>query len=559
MKLYQPRVETRLRRVARAAVRASPQLAAEARRYRKQQRRQYTVDDWLLRVVGSGCLPVLLAVAPPSVRTGSALAFEYGAALFTLWGMATVLSGAQRLSALLAGDQERLPLLFLPIADADVYRRQGAKFFRRSTWAYVEATVAYAWLTWELSPERAPSWVWVPFLALAHWLLTLALSVALVERRRLLARLGVALLGIWGLFLVLLFDRRFIGLWLAERLAEGSDWIILVVPTGWPTFILEGLARQQWSWPLVLAPLGLLLWSGKRSWTQLQADFVLQNLDSVSWDRADEDLPAGVGPQSAATPSGQTALIDQIHSREFLKAWPVWSPQDPLERLAARWLTAREQLLAEITIDGNLPWSRRWWKALWILLLGSLCAWSLQAWGFQFFGWVDALVLLVVAGTTLPTHVSAGPQIIGLLPIRLGELLRLRTKLWLIRSTCALPLFGLAGLLLAWRLHLPVASGLAVGLKGALLLHGLFPYAGLLGSGESRRQLGLRSLGFLVLLLLCLAASVSCALLALVPEFLGQDTWLGWLCLPLAALPAWGFAAFYLWQFNRGRVDLAAK
>jgi hypothetical protein len=553
MKLHAPRVESQLRRSVRAVVRRSPAMAAEARRFRRQRRRQHSGDRWLLWVIRTGVLLTLMALTPLSVGAELRSAAGCQMALFTFWALTTVLMGAQQFCALLEGDEERVSLLHLPISDHAICQRQSGKFLRRTAWSAVEAAAVYCWLGgFQLEPSPIPFWVWVAPAALLHWLLTLAASVILVQHARPGPRTSLTIFVLWAGFCALLFDRVYLGPWLARQLDAGADWLTMVIPTGWPTALFHGVARGDWLTLLLLAPSGLVLWLGTISWRQLRAGFLLSELEPAADPNGtdEETIPP---PESFSGAKGPTALVDEIRRRDFLTPSPPWDPNDALERTAVNWLTPREHLLAEVAVEPRPGWTRHWWRALLIYVVGTLCAWGLQSLGSRFFGWVDGVVLLFMAGNSLSTGVNTSHELVGLLPIRLNELLRLRLKFWLIRSTSALPLFAVAGAVLAWRLGASPALGAGMGLKGALLLHALFPYGGL--GGWEQDQQSVRT-AFVLLGLVCVGTSCAFGVAAFAPGFWGKADWLSWLCVPAAVLPSWFFVAIYLWRFNRGRIDL---
>ncbi len=247
--------------------------------------------------------------------------------------------------------------------------------------------------------------------------------------------------------------------------------------------------------------------------------------------------------------TGVTEVTERVLSREFLM--PAAEPTSGwIERLAWRWLTPRQRLLAEWDWADGPSWTY-WWKTGAVLLAGSLVL-TLSG---RLLGWIWLESALPVGGVLgclacLPViqglsggraSLPAGPDLqlgpLALFPRTMAESLRLSDKVALVRILAALPLLVTFGAVAGHILDRGAWLGAESGLKTAFAASAITPAWLVMRvanqSGDIRR-LGWRSAVILAMHLGGLVLSGG----LLLAGFLADPGW-GWLVLAAAVCRLW--------------------
>jgi hypothetical protein len=447
------------------------------------------------------------------------------------------------------------------VSDGFIFRRLSQRFLLRSIWTWLDYLVAFGYLAFAANFTDAAVWAWVPALSVLQWALTMAMAAIFSRHLPIGSPYAVqAMLGFGAIFIILTIDLR----WLAPALGswiEGSaDWLTLVLPTGWlPTLFHRAVVRGDWMTLLLLGPVGLTLYAGFRYWKGVFRAFDSTPIPiPVAPPELGDDESVPAVHNQPANPPGPTEVQDGIASREFL-APTEWKSPGLQERFVLNRLTVREKLLTEVALGDEPNWSGRWRRAAQFMAAGCLVAWVLQWVGTHWYGWVDGFVLLVGAGLSISTGFRTRTDLIGSFPVSMRELARLKAKLGIMRSVCAMPLFALYGVALALRVGESPLLGGIIGVKVALILAALLPFrvaVGISGGTNDTREVRFTSLGFLALLLFFVLLMLAFIAITLIPDFHEGPNWASWAFLPGVFGASWLFYAYYRRQFNRCRFDL---
>lgn len=552
MNLHSPQLERRLKKAVSEGVRRGGK-----QRHRRPARvlatfRREILPGGFWRLFLSGWL-----IGTMALGATYQLSMGYRLAVLALWSFVAAVFVAGQLESDACGDPQVQPLLLLPVPDDEIFRWRTQGLLRRSLPHWIDSAAAFSFLA-VISNGSVFSWLSVLVFATAQWLLILALATILAAYPiRSLRRFGSLLpvVVVLALF-VLVVDRRFVGPHLARGIDAAAPWIGVLLPTGWPGLMFDrGVLQHDWIALPVILPIALLAAWGFHSWRQLKRSYSLDiasfnggvQIDEEEWHQPDGET---------ARPSGPTEVVDEIRTGSFLRPH-LQLAEGPLERLADRLLTDRERLLlAAIGIE-RLGWSDLWRKAAMVLGVATLAAWTLQRIGMSWFGWLDAIGVLVAACMTLPSGVQVNARFLTSLPVKVGEIARLKGKFALIRCFSAMVLFTSYGAVLAWRLGESPITGALVGAKAILLILAVMPVlTASQVSGNDTRTIRFRSVGFIALLLVGVIAILALGLAALAVDFSGEPVWLGILLALATYGVAWAMLKAYEWSFNRGRADI---
>jgi hypothetical protein len=564
VKLHSPAFEKRLRRAVKETVQRSPALKGEFKRAKKP--RHY--NGW--------------RIARPTISLGFGLVIGSvfrsshevvaGLAAISIWGFAAVVFQAQSLSRTLYRASDLPVLLVLPVKEDVIFRWELQKFLRASVFVLLDFLAGFAALGWELEFSAA-RWVAAVLVGLAAWAMVVALAAAGLAR---VPRLpyGLFSFGFIATGFALFIGRKFIGDAVVAFLARHGAVLNLALPTGWVVSQFELLAPgPRWSTLGLLVPMTGVLLLGKSSLQRLRRNYVFKE---VTVPAAPDLVPDVGGAGEAARSStsaeafrvGATAIEEIIRSRQFLQA-PSWPDRGWFERRLWRWFSRREKALAEFVFPAGLAIWGPWQKIFRNLAIGYSAAVVLA---FVFPGGRKTAVCVALfvtfcqvlgsmfgVGRGFRPIFSSGiniPLYAGY-PIGYGELGQLLCKY----SAIQLPLllvFGVAfSLGIVYLTGVPIAVGIALGLKGSWILFSarllLLVFAFSSGTNDTA-GLGPRKL---MVILLAVVACLTFLGLAAAGVFVPDPTLSALMC-ALTTADAYLFFKAYGWCYNRMMFDLMA-
>ena len=491
-------------------------------------------------------------------------------AVLTLWtsGLA-VLRGSQLLNLLFAAPD--LPALInLPAANALIFRWQLQKFVFDSLFSCLDILTGLMVLAFACGLPPGGFAILVP-LTLVVSLVLASVAASLAIQLPTFTRIVAGLAGLtW--FFVFIFGRLVPWPKMWGLLDRQAVWINSLLPTGWPVSLFQLLQPAPEWWVLVLfAPMGLLIYSLKKSLARLEANYVLQ----------DVSVPESKDIHPAANMAGQpvsdlgvarvgvTEIEQLVESRQFLLA-PVWHTRGWLERWLWNWLTVRERALAEFVFEQGLRYSASWKKISRNLLVGTTVGYAL--------GLVSPVAKLCVIGLTVfITVCQALAEILGTgrafakmpccgvmlplyaaYPVGFRELSGLLFKCTLVQLICLVPFVLATTFLVIFAFDVPGFSLLdsaVFGLKASCLIAAARFGAVILSFSSGTNDTAtfrLRSFALWVSVMILGFLFVALGGAALfVPAGV-----ISWLLLLLAVIAGYTLFRIYGWFYHANRFDL---
>jgi hypothetical protein len=558
MKLHSPPFERDLKRAIREAVRSAPELRREYRRTRRFRRSLDLAVLWRLSipfVLGFCTWFIAGKTGHPATALAAGSIYLLAALCFRVQGLWSRLYFSSDLAA----------LTILPVSTARMFHWQIQKFFRESMYVLIDIAAILGTLA---CFGHFPLWKWaltLLYLALA-WSSFIGMTVFCVLRfpRRpfqLIANFLVPM-GV-----ILFFGRKVVGPLALGFVDQHASEILLCLPTAWPMASFAWLARSEDWWALTLCLPVLFIIINLKHWlTGLQATFgYAEYVAQPAADLVPGDSIPKAAPEEAPRALGLSEIEEVVTSGSFL-AQPATPLKQFPERVLWAWLTPRQKALAEFVHPSGMAIGAAW-KNIYLVLLatcglaplaGSFNEWA--QWSTLGFGALMIFSMVLVTfvnhgrafvpmwggGMTIPMYASFG--------VGFRELGGFFAKYTLVQLPFLTGVLLITGSLLAWRVHLPVAMGLLIGLKLAgLLLAGRFILAVFAFSSGSNDSSRFRLSAFFLVVF----AVVSCvsflglgAASLMVPSF-----WAGVLLWAAALLIAWLFFAGYGWFFRSVRFD----
>ena len=563
MKLHSPGFEKGLRRKVRRAIKGSPELKREFRAARKF-RKQYHITILARPLVSLGLALGILQIWEKTNHVASAFA------VISLWCLVFVFLHAQRLITSLYGAADLQVFGVLPIPESTVFKWELQRFFVGTIWAFADICAAYAAiaLRGEFSLTK---WCAVVPLSIATWIEAIALAALCVAHfPRFPYQLASSLL-ILSIF-VLAIARDFVGLVVVRLIDACATNLNLVLPTGWPVSLSQGLLfGDAWAALGFLVPTGVVIWSLKDSLSRLASDYLfkeklLPEAPDLVPGISDSDLDGSSSGSERPARLGQTAIEEIVQTRKFL-APPDWGGPGWLEATFWRWCSKRERVLAEFVFPNGLAFSKGWrsiFRNLVITCVAALaCGLVSPAAEMWLFG-----VGLFIAVCQVLAHVLATGRAFQLVPcsgvnihlyasypVGFCELGVFLFKYSLSQAPVVL-LFSLTSSIVLFHIcGLSLVLGAWAGLKVTGLLvvsRFLFLAFGFSSGTNDTSRIRVRSM---LLILLAIAFGVGFAALGGASLLLPNQI-AAWLCLGAAALDAYVFFRLYGWFYNRNMFDL---
>jgi hypothetical protein len=558
-----------LRRSVRARARLVPSIWKE---YKRRRRAEYfSRTNFPSRVQKYYWLVAIAVLFPVFAQRSDAPIFLPLAALYC---SVVVFLRARNLHLRLYASAELVVSFHYPVSNEQFLRWQFREWLFSFFTVFLTALVFLFWIA------RSNPWFWAAMilLALLQAMLTLCISLAYVIFFRKIetrpAFLFCALIGILVFFP-----------------SQSVEWIRLlsiVLPAGWANALFEYCAKGSPERLLFLAaPVGMLAFTAlllaqrlKAGYPRFELTFILERTFAEEIAQNTNQQPAPLYGEDLEHPSADylrsreqfaairnQALIESQHGAPLFDwqtaAWPV--------RLAARWMTPRERVIAYFLKAGHPNFSDKRWRfvagftALGVLfcLLSASLPFGLSAVPFI----ASALAGTPLFGGNWPSFVPAHVGFVNLpftavYPISFREASKAVAKMNSMLILTFAPVALIIGGALGWRWE-GTMQGVGMGLIGSIqalfVLLVIQPYFVLFqhsrGTNDTK-SVNLTSLAFLAALI----SNAACFLPAAIFFFAAPLSPLAWAICPASlALLSFIMWRFYEFLYDRGRIDLLAS
>lgn len=538
--------EKRLKELHRAELERSPELRAEFKRQRKSE------NVALNRVTRQTLMPVFWNCVFLNIALKTRDASLAGAVI-SLWAAASAFRWAHQWFQQFYASEDLVVLNLLPLNDKQVFRFQARRYLKAARWTAWELLLSYAVLGAVATPAVVPIY-FLPVAALLQTALVLALAVHAASRLHMLPLNGIALILYSTAIAVLILGAQ--QLQSAGVFIQASHWIF---PTGWLNYVLLN-AREDWVVVALVVPILGIIYLARFSWAHLRNYYSLEGFEIVpSAARHPAIEEEELTPQSFSHRAGPTEIEDRIVARSFL-AGVNWELAGWLERLASRFLNARERVITEFLVAQDPGWSRAFRWSFWMWLVACAVVLFLG----QFGGTLVFITGYILASASLPlfggewrgmrqTH-AGGVNIpaFAVYPIEFNAIALIFLKVNCLRILTALPFLLSFSALAAWRLGQSPLNGLVICAKllGILLslqpLFVLFPIS--TTTNDTSRMPGVWFLLFFPLLLVVLASGVG--------VFVNSSFSGVLLCYAVMTMTSILLFFIYRRAYRRGRFDL---
>ncbi len=552
---------TAIRRKARERLKASSVLWKDYKRMRRARWRRTQLGRWAVMLY-----PVVILAS-----LGQRASNELLLLLLTLYCTATIFARSARFASTLYRSADLALFMHVPVSDTDFFDYEWPRFLRASLFVWFAAASVFVSLAFRQgTPYQANLWAAMAAATL-QWLVVVTFCVILHLLPPRFMNLRIAM-PVYGLgFAAIFFPTEWV-----ERL----NTLVGPLPMAWVSTVFERgvLSHDTSTLPRVVAvvllvaflPLGYQRM--RRAYPKFELAYPLFTARVGS---AEEEL-------AGAEKGGRTLSEAQDHAHEEAVMRPAtppaairlpslhWETSGWIERLAGRWLNAREKYVAAFLCGGQLVrWSAAWRLGAKVALGGVLSmfltallpAWVCFAAGAVatlcavpvFGGRWDGMQLVVSSGTLWPAYAG--------LPVSYSDITRVLFKINLVRYAVWAPIFVAYAAGLAIVMQVPGIVGVRFALELLAVLisaQGIFIMGQHANGTNDTRRLTWHSLVAIVSVLL-----LAIAYLASIGIFLASA---GWEWGSESAVAAGTFAAmfFFSWLswsvyrlfYNRGRVDL---
>jgi len=557
VKLYSSEFEKALKQGVRRAIRGDARLQKEYRRTKGRRRSTWII--WVARLPFSCMLGASVAtVLNLTNHTETALA------VVVLW----TLAAAAFLSALLAPSRLHGPdvraLQLLPVSDFTIYTFRRDKILGFHSMVLVDLLAGLGTLAFLLALPW-PSWLGLPVVAALAWAFNVALAM-FVGAKFPRFRTGWLGFGLTLLFVAWLIGNKYDGPQMIAALDFAAPAMNLVLPVGWPLEFFHWLAGGAWWTPLVgLVPIAYVIWSYRKCERLVGGRFTYQEPHVAA--ESSEQVPEGLAQAGAQAgrPIGVTAIMEGILSRDCF-ALPRWD-EDWAQRILWRWLTPREQVLANFVFPKPLTMVRPWGRIIRHLLV-AVAVWQVMR---ILIPSTEKLVLIFAmivplfevlaqswpAGVAFRTIRTFGIRIslFAPYPISFRELSNLLLKCTAIQLPMVVAIATFLSLAYAATHGLPSLQGLLMGMRITLVLAALrlallvLNFASM-SNDTSRSWRRILVALFVCVIEICLFVGLAAWTLFAPPEPLA------WLSGVSLVGTQYGFLRYYGWLWNRGSIDL---
>jgi hypothetical protein len=556
-------VFVRLRDRARSRAQQSPRLWKEyKRRRRARPGGRLTLPLWLARLIWPLALLVMLPGILQRVGPASLLA------MLALYCSGTIFLRAADLRNRLYRSTELVVALHYPLHDRDFFRWQLREWLISCLPLFLLSAASYSRVAVYGNAGTALASAVLGGLAQTAIVITLSLTQAL-WLTRIPTQPALALYAlIAGIF------------FFPKELAWLGGQALAVLPAGWVNLWLASSQIGTSGVILILLGVGLLAavdaWivrSLEKRYPRTDVTLVLQH--AFDDEAADELASASTNENENSAAFGRDYAVAQerfasLHNRtivaeQLTTATFDWNAGDWTTRIAGRWLTPRQRLVAEFLSASTIDtWKGRLKGAVQLTALGVfLCAIPLAV-----PLWLSLCVFIIAAFTGAPvlggTWAGLTPGWFGFArlqplagyPVGYVEASLSVMKLNAVRLLGFVPLALTAGLVIGWRYFGQPTTGLLISAQIVLTAFAVQPYCTLFlhsGGTNDTKRLNWTSLSFACTLIanavIFIAIGIAC--------FVFNRSLLTWILGPpamvLVSLSMW---RFYGLLYSRHQIDL---
>jgi hypothetical protein len=552
-----------LRNQVRSRAQQSSRLWKEyKRRRRARPAGRFTLPLWFSRLLW----PLILVFTIPGV-TGR-VGVNSVLAMLALYCSGTTLLRAAALRNRLYWSNELILALHYPLKDQEFFRWQVRDWLVAHMPVFLMSAMTYLYVALHSAPDAA-LFTWAILTALAQTAIVITLSLSeLVWLPRIWTQPALAFYAL--IVCIFSFPRQFaslggkalsflpatwLNLWFASSRIWARDFILI--------FISIGLLAALDAW---------LVRSLERSYPLTELTLVLQHAfheqaaeEELTSPSPNENLPTfgrdyAVAQERFASLQNRTVVADQLTKSGF-----DWTAGHWTTRLAGRWLTARQRLVAEfLSANAIDAWKGRWKRAVQLTAVGVfLC---LIPFGIPL--WLSLFVFIIAAFTGAPLLGGRWPgltpgwfgfarlQPLAGYPIGYLEASLSMMKVNAVRLLGFTPTALTGGLLIGWRYFAQPMTGLLIAGQIVLASFAVQPYCSLfhhsVGTNDTKR------LNWTSSLLACvLIANIVLFIPVAIFFFAFNRSLLSWivgpLVLSLLSLSMWRFYGFL---YSRHKIDL---
>lgn len=470
MSLISREFEKKARALHQAELQRAPELKAAFKRLRRSE------STTLNRVAPRLFMPIFWNVLFLNVALKTH-DVPLTAAVISLWAAASAFRWGYQWFQQFYASEELVVLNLLPLNDRQIFRFQTSRYLSAAGWTAWELLLAYGVLGIVLKTDGV-EFAYLAGAALFQSVLVLALALHIASRLHMLPLNAVAGLLYATAFTVLIMGMQ--ELPAARYIVQGSNWFF---PTGWVNYVLLNARADQVVLALLI-PLAAIIYLARSSWQRLRSFYSLEGFEILPSAGSgvpvadDEELTA----ESFNRRVGPTEMEDRIMARSFLLG-VNWESAGWMERLASRFLNARERVIAEFLVAHDPGWTRGFRWSFWVWVVACTVVALLGQMG----GTLVFFAAYVLATASLPlfggdwrgmrqTH-AGGVNLPGfaLYPISFNAIAKILLKVNFLRTFVALPFLLSFAALAAWKLKESPITGLLISGKLAGILLALQP------------------------------------------------------------------------------------
>ena len=564
MKSVDRRLLLRLRDQARGRARQSPRLwKVYKRRRRARPGGRLTVPVWLTRLMWP---LVFLLVLPGLLQRVGAPALLM---MLALYCSGTTFLRAADLRNRLYWSTDLYVALHYPVPDREFFRWQLREWLIACLPVFVLSAASYVWIAVD-GDAGAARWTSALLGGLAQTALVITLSLA--QARWLTRMRTLPALALYALMVGIFF--------LPQEVAALGGQVWAVLPAAWVNRWVASSPAGPRDVILLLLGIGVLAavaaWiarSLEQGYPQTDVTLVLQHVlhdeaaeDGLASPAVNENAHAAFGHDYAVAQERFAALRNRTVVAEQLTAADVdWTAGHWTTRLAGRWLTPRERLVAAFLAANAIDtWQGRGKRAVQLTAVGVLlCAipWTVPLWLALGIFIMAAFTAAPLLGGTWPGLTPgwfgfARLQPLAGYPVGYVEASLAVMKLNAVRLLGVIPIALTAGVVTGWRYFGQPSTGLLLAAHLVLTALAVQPYCALFlhsGGTNDTKRLNWTAVAFAGTLI---ASAVVFAAVA-VAWFMFNRSFLSWIVGPPAmALVSWSMWRFYGVLYSRHHIDL---
>jgi hypothetical protein len=554
-----------LREQARSRALQSPRLWKEYKQRRRARPDGRTLPLWLVRLIWA--LMLALIIVPGIVRRvgpGSLLA------MLAMYCSGTTFLRAADLRNRLYRSTELFVALHYPLSDRDFFRWQLRDWLMACLPVFMVSAASYVWVA-VYGDADTVLWTWALLGGLAQTAIVITLSLS---QELWFTRIPTKpALAFYALILCILF--------FPKELTSFGGQALAVLPATWVNMWLASSHIGAGGAFFMLLGVGLL--AAVDAWIvrSLEEKYPRTDLTLVLQDAFEDEAPQdelaspsnkenenaaafgrdyAVAQERFASLQNRTVVVERLTAADS-----DWNAGHWTTRIAGRWLTPRQRLVAEfLSADAIDAWKDRVKRATQLTAIAVfLCVIP-----FAVPLWLSLGVFIIAGFTRAPLLGGSWPgltpgrfgfarlQPLASYPIGYDEASLSIMKLNAVRLLGFVPTALTAGLVIGWRYYGQPTTGLLVSAQVVVLSLAVQPYCALFlhsaGTNDTKR------LNWTSSLFACtLIANAVIFIAVAIAFFVFNRTLVSWILgPPVSALASWSMWRFYGFLYGRHRIDL---